>query len=62
MHFTIFRNRAGARRINQVGSPTRAAATRCCWSWRTAWENHAGGEIAARICVRLFIERFQRKG
>jgi len=62
MQFTIFQDsRKGARRVNQDRIAYTYGRDTLLLVVADGMGGHAGGEIAAQICVRLFIERFQRE-
>ena len=62
MQFTIFQDsRKGARRVNQDRLAYTYGRDTLLLVVADGMGGHAGGEIAAQICVRLFIERFQRE-
>ena len=62
MQFTIFQDsRIGARRVNQDRIAYTYGRDTLLLVVADGMGGHAGGEIAAQICVRLFIERFQRE-
>ena len=62
MQFTIFQDsRKGARRVNQDRLAYTYGRETLLLVVADGMGGHVGGEIAAQICVRLFIERFQRE-
>jgi serine/threonine protein phosphatase PrpC len=62
MQFTIFQDsRIGARRVNQDRIAYTYGRDTLLLVVADGMGGHTGGEIAAQICVRLFIERFQRE-
>ena len=62
MQFTIFQeSRKGARRTNQDRIAYTYGRDTLLLVVADGMGGHVGGDIAAQICVRLFIERFQRK-
>jgi serine/threonine protein phosphatase PrpC len=62
MQFTIFQDsRIGARRVNQDRIAYTYGRDTLLLVVADGMGGHVGGEIAAQICVRLFIERFQRE-
>ena len=62
MRFTIFQDsRKGSRRVNQDRIAYTYGRDTLLLVVADGMGGHAGGEIAAQICVRLFIERFQRE-
>ncbi len=62
MQFTIFQDsRRGARKVNQDRIAYTYGRDTLLLIVADGMGGHAGGEIAAQICVRLFIERFQRE-
>jgi serine/threonine protein phosphatase PrpC len=62
MQFTIFQDsRIGARRANQDRIAYTYGRDTLLLVVADGMGGHTGGEIAAQICVRLFIERFQRE-
>jgi len=62
MQFTIFQDsRKGSRRVNQDRLAYTYGRDTLLLVVADGMGGHAGGEIAAQICVRLFIERFQRE-
>jgi serine/threonine protein phosphatase PrpC len=62
MRFTIFQeSRKGAREVNQDRIAYTYSRETLLLVIADGMGGHAGGEIAAQICVRLFIERFQRE-
>ena len=61
MRFTIFQeSRKGSRRVNQDRVAYTYGRDTLLMVVADGMGGHAGGEIAAQICVRLFIERFQQ--
>ena len=62
MQFTIFQDsRKGARRTNQDRIAYTYGRDTLLLVVADGMGGHVGGDIAAQICVRLFIERFQRE-
>jgi serine/threonine protein phosphatase PrpC len=62
MRFTIFQDsRKGSRKVNQDRIAYTYGRDTLLLIVADGMGGHAGGEIAAQICVRLFIERFQRE-
>ena len=62
MQFTIFQDsRKGSRKVNQDRIAYTYGRDTLMLVVADGMGGHAGGEIAAQICVRLFIERFQRE-
>jgi PPM family protein phosphatase len=62
MQFTIFQeSRKGARRTNQDRIAYTYGRDTLLLVVADGMGGHVGGDIAAQICVRLFIERFQRE-
>lgn len=62
MRFTIFQeSRKGSRRINQDRIAYTYGRDTLLLVVADGMGGHAGGEIAAQICVRLFIDRFQQE-
>ena len=62
MRFTIFQDsRRGSRRINQDRIAYTYGRDNLLLVVADGMGGHAGGEIAAQICVRLFVDRFQQE-
>jgi serine/threonine protein phosphatase PrpC len=62
MRFTIFQDsRKGSRKVNQDRVAYTYGRDTLLLVVADGMGGHVGGEIAAQICVRLFIERFQRE-
>jgi serine/threonine protein phosphatase PrpC len=62
MRFTIFQDsRKGSRKINQDRIAYTFSREALLLVVADGMGGHAGGEIAAQICTRLYIERFQQE-
>jgi PPM family protein phosphatase len=62
MRFTIFQDsRKGSRKVNQDRIAYTYGRDTLMLIVADGMGGHAGGEIAAQICARLFIERFHRE-